>query len=133
MYQKLLISIMFNLIILFQIESSGDCRRFSKPPHVFYRTLLFFLDYKFIADDWDITYVTHLSYDRIYLMENIAQIWHGPISFTLYVSDAELVNAMKLISDSLVLNTRTDIAYHAVFKQEVSILEFIWLVNTHTF
>lgn len=62
-------------------------------------------------------------------MENIAQIWHGPISFTLYVSDAELVNVMKLISDSLVLNTRADIAYHAVFKQDVSILKFICRCN----
>lgn len=106
----------------FQLESSDDCEKYSKPSYNFYRTLLFFLDYKFIADDWDITYVTHLSYNRIYLLEHIAKTWTGPISFTLYVSDAELVKAMRLITDSEILNRRTDIAYHVVFQQGVSLI-----------
>ncbi|XP_066252461.1 xylosyl- and glucuronyltransferase LARGE2s-like [Euwallacea similis] len=99
------------------IESADECDKFSKASNTFYRTLLFFLDYNFIADDWDITYVTHLSFDRIHLLENIAKIWTGPISFTLYVSDAELVKSMRLITESEVLNRRSDIAYHAVFQQ----------------
>ncbi|CAG9768004.1 unnamed protein product [Ceutorhynchus assimilis] len=98
-------------------DSTEDCATFTKPPGLFYRTHLFFLEYKFIADEWDISYVTHLSYDRAHRMESIAKIWTGPISFTLYVSDAEWTNIIRIITDSEVLSSRTDIAYHAVFKQ----------------
>ncbi|XP_050296689.1 xylosyl- and glucuronyltransferase LARGE2s-like [Anthonomus grandis grandis] len=94
-----------------------DCETYIKSPDTTYRTLLFFMEHKFITDNWDITWVTHMSYDRVNLMENVAKYWTGPISFTLYVTDEELVKCMKLIAGSEILNRRTDIAYHAVFRQ----------------
>ncbi|KAL1506283.1 hypothetical protein ABEB36_005675 [Hypothenemus hampei] len=121
----------------YEIELSEDqCQDYIKPLNSQYRTLLFFTNYKFNSDKWDITYVTHLSFDRIHLLEKIAKLWPGPISFTLYVSDSEFTEAIQLISKTDALSLRTDIAYHAVFKQNefypINTLRNVGLKNVKT-
>lgn len=100
-----------------QVEPS-DCRQFSESP---FRTLLFVMEHQVTAESSDITYVTHLSFDRVSLMDNIARLWPGPISFTMYLSDAEFPKVVHLLSDSQLLSTRSNIAFHVVFKQGVSV------------
>ncbi|XP_076273109.1 xylosyl- and glucuronyltransferase LARGE2-like [Rhynchophorus ferrugineus] len=118
------------------IPMGDDCDQYTKPAGAFYRTLLFFKEYRYVADENDITYVTHLSYDRLYLMEDIAKVWSGPLSFSLYVTDAELVKSMRFVSNSLILKDRTDIAYHAVFREgdlyPINVLRNTGLQNVNT-
>ncbi|XP_048517080.1 xylosyl- and glucuronyltransferase LARGE2 isoform X1 [Dendroctonus ponderosae] len=95
----------------------SDCQRFTLPPEVPFRTLLFVMEHKVTSDSSDITYVTHLSFDRISLIDNIARLWPGPISFTMYLSDAQFARVVHLLSDSQLLSSRSNIAYHVVFKQ----------------
>ncbi|ENN79368.1 hypothetical protein YQE_04194, partial [Dendroctonus ponderosae] len=95
----------------------SDCQRFTLPPEVPFRTLLFVMEHKVTSDSSDITYVTHLSFDRISLIDNIARLWPGPISFTMYLSDAQFAKVVHLLSDSQLLSSRSNIAYHVVFKQ----------------
>lgn len=116
--------------------NDDDCDKYTNPPYMSFRTLLFFRDFKYVADDNDITYVTHLSYDRFYLMEEIAKIWTGPISFSLYITDAELAKVIQFISENHVLKVRSDIAYHAVFREgnlyPINILRNTGLSNVNT-
>lgn len=44
----------------------------------------------------------------------------GPISIVLYITDSDLQRCIDFIQNSIHLKDRTDIAYHAVFKEGVS-------------
>ncbi|XP_060532488.1 xylosyl- and glucuronyltransferase LARGE2s-like isoform X2 [Cylas formicarius] len=112
------------------------CSKFYVPPNKYYRTFLYFREYNYIPDESDITLVSQLSFDRFYLVEEIASLWTGPISITLYVSDKELAESMQLILDSKILQDRLNISYHAVFKEgdfyPINILRNIGLKNVNT-
>lgn len=43
----------------------------------------------------------------------------GPVSLTIYLSDPELVKTIAFISNSEILKQRTNVAYHAVFRDGV--------------
>lgn len=45
----------------------------------------------------------------------------GPVSLTIYLSDPELVKTIAFISNSEILKQRTNVAYHAVFRDGVGL------------
>ncbi|KAJ8950879.1 hypothetical protein NQ318_011177 [Aromia moschata] len=97
-------------------SSEEFCWEFHKLLSSSWRTLLYFKEYKYSVLQNDVALVAQLSYDRLQTIEELAKYWPGPISLTLYVSDPELTKSISFISDSEILQDRTNIAYHAVFK-----------------
>ncbi|XP_046841650.1 LARGE xylosyl- and glucuronyltransferase 2-like isoform X2 [Xenia sp. Carnegie-2017] len=82
------------------------------------RTHLYYLDYEFTKhDEYDVTLVAQLSMDRLQMIEAIFKQWSGPISFALYLSDAEARQFLDYAQFSYVLNSRKNVAYHLVFKE----------------
>ncbi|CAH1993995.1 unnamed protein product [Acanthoscelides obtectus] len=102
--------------VIIMNESEEFCSEFRNLLNTPFRTLLYFREYDYKPVDNDVTFVAQLSYDRLQRIEELVKLWTGPISLTLYVSDAELVKCISFITSSEVLKERTDIAYHAVFK-----------------
>lgn len=66
-----------------------------------------------------------IFYSDIYLASLLINL--GPVSLALYISDAEAQQLLSYISKSDVLNTRTNIGYHVVYKEGVS--DFIRICN----
>ena len=54
------------------------------------------------------------------MLETICSHWEGPISVSLYMSDAEVQQFVRYRESSEILNTRTNIGYHVVYKEGVS-------------
>ncbi|KAL3266023.1 hypothetical protein HHI36_010212 [Cryptolaemus montrouzieri] len=101
-----------------------------------WRTLLFFREFKSKVIDNDVTFAAQLSFDRIQMIETLAKYWDGPISLTLYLTDPELEQAIEFVDSSEMLQDRTNIAYHAVFKDgeyyPINLLRNIGLQNIET-
>lgn len=115
------------------------CYDLKKARSTKYRTHLYYLNY--VAgktDENDVTWVAQLSLDRLQMVEPLSRLWEGnpvihnlmrrfptfvysgPISLTLYLSDAEAQQLQYYVYESDYLSTRKNIAYHVVFKQGVS-------------
>ncbi|CAG9860970.1 unnamed protein product [Phyllotreta striolata] len=116
--------------------SDDICSEFHNLSNMRWRTLLYFREYKYVAIENDVTFVAQLSFDRLQTIEELVKAWAGPISFTLYVSDPELLKCIAFIANSDVLKERMNIAYHAVFKEGVvypiNILRNVGLRNVQT-
>uniref|UniRef100_V5I9H3 Glycosyltransferase-like protein n=2 Tax=Anoplophora glabripennis TaxID=217634 RepID=V5I9H3_ANOGL len=97
-------------------HSEELCSEFHRLLSTSWRTLLFFREYKHSVSVNDVTFVAQLSYDRLQTIEELVKCWPGPISLTLYVSDPELEKSISFISSSDILQQRSNVAYHAVFK-----------------
>ncbi|CAH1103883.1 unnamed protein product [Psylliodes chrysocephalus] len=112
------------------------CSEFHGLSNMHWRTILFFREYKYVAVENDITFVAQLSFDRLQTIEELVKAWPGPISFTLYVSDPELLKSIAFITNSEILKDRWNVAYHAVFKEgdvyPINILRNIGLRNVQT-
>lgn len=112
------------------------CSGFNKMKNSKWRTLLFFREFKAVSLDNDVTFAAQLSFDRIQMIEELAKYWEGPISLTLYITDPELEQANDYIDASDLLQERTNIAYHAVFKDgeyyPINLLRNIGLQNIGT-
>lgn len=106
-------------INFFQPEIDNVCDEFRRASEGKWRTLLFFMNYKYKKERSDITFVAQLSFERLYIIEEIANYWSGPMSFTFYLTDAELIKTVSFIKNSDVLSERANIAYHVVFKDGV--------------
>lgn len=83
------------------------------------RTHLYFLDYQYepSPDGFDVTLVTQLSMDRLQMVELLCQHWEGPISLTLYLSDAEAQQFLLYALSSQLLSSRKNIGFHIVYKE----------------
>jgi glycosyltransferase-like protein LARGE len=110
---------------------------------------LYFLEFEYQAspDECDITLVAQLSMDRLQMVEMLCEYWDGnttntyefsmllsiklkkelinmlflsgPISLSLYMSDAEAQQFLSYAQNSEVLKNRKNIGYHVVYKEEV--------------
>ncbi|KAG8224788.1 hypothetical protein J437_LFUL002233 [Ladona fulva] len=69
------------------------------------------------SDEFDVTLVAQLSMDRLQMVEALCKHWEGPISLTLYMSDAEAQQFLSYALGSEVLNARKNIGYHIVYKE----------------
>ncbi|XP_065158374.1 xylosyl- and glucuronyltransferase LARGE2s-like [Atheta coriaria] len=112
------------------------CFQFKQAKGNKWRTLLFFRNFEYIPVSNDVTFVAQLSYDRLQMVEQLSKQWEGPISLTLYVTDPEFQQALHYIDNSEVLQERTNIAYHAVFKKgdyhPINLLRNVGLKNVNT-
>lgn len=83
------------------------------------RTHLYFLDYQYepSSDGFDVTLVTQLSMDRLQMVELLCQHWEGPISLSLYLSDAEAQQFLLYALSSQLLSSRKNIGFHIVYKE----------------
>lgn len=62
---------------MLQVESDDVCAEFNKPGTYRWRTLLFFREYKSVSMEHDVTFVAHLSYDRLQTIEELVKFWPG--------------------------------------------------------
>lgn len=85
-----------------------------------HRTHLYYLDYDYTPEEYDVTLVAQLSMDRLQMLELICKHWDGPISLALYMSDAEAQQFLRYAQDSEILMKRKNIGYHIVYKDGVS-------------
>ncbi|XP_078334366.1 xylosyl- and glucuronyltransferase LARGE1-like [Crassostrea virginica] len=96
--------------------SEDECYEFRREQSLVYRTHLYYLDYNYTPEEYDVTLVTQLSIDRLQMLELLSNHWQGPISLALYVSDAEAQQFLKYAQDSEILMKRKNIGYHIVYK-----------------
>lgn len=59
--------------------------------------------------------------DRLQILELLAQQWEGPMSITLYASDAEAQQFLRYAEKSPILIKRKNIGVHVVYKDGVSV------------
>lgn len=92
------------------------CRDIQPGPEKKLRTLLYFLEYELDQTQPDVTFVVHLSLDRLQVLDQLAMHWSGPISAAIYLSELETNLLMMSIEGSNNLNHRKNIGYHLVFR-----------------
>ncbi|TRY74016.1 hypothetical protein TCAL_14630 [Tigriopus californicus] len=92
--------------------------RIESPPKSRPRTHIYYLDYvPPLLKDNDVTLVAQLSMDRLHIVQSLCQHWSGPISLSLYLSDAESHQLADFVHNSEILRARTNVGYHVVFKE----------------
>ena len=72
-------------------------------------------------EEGDVTLVAQLSMDRLHMVETLCNQWKGPISLSLYLSDAEADQFVKFAHNSEVLKKRRNVGFHLVYKEGVSV------------
>lgn len=99
------------------LTESDQCYEFHLEQTMSRRVHLFYVDYNYqLIDGKDITLLAHLSMDRLQILESLAQHWEGPMSISLYASDAEAQQFSRYSSKSDVLSKRGNIGVHIVYK-----------------
>jgi len=99
-------------------EGKGPCYEFKDAANLTYKVHPHYLDYAYKSKgDNDVTMVTQLSVDRLHMLDALCKLWTGPLSISLYASDADLVHLEHLVSSSPILRKYKKLALHIVFKQ----------------
>uniref|UniRef100_A0A1B6CYE9 LARGE xylosyl- and glucuronyltransferase 1 n=1 Tax=Clastoptera arizonana TaxID=38151 RepID=A0A1B6CYE9_9HEMI len=123
---------------LSQLNEEDPCYDFRRARVNSLRTHLYFLDYDFepSSDGMDVTLVAQLSMDRLQMVEMLCKHWDGPISLTLYMSDAEAQQFLSYALNSETLRGRKNIGYHIVYKEgdfyPVNLLRNVGLEQVNT-
>lgn len=77
----------------------------------------YYLNYSYESvDKFDVTLVAQMSMDRLHMLEPLCEQWAGPLSITLYASDADLRAVRALVAASHVLRSSNKLAFHVVSK-----------------
>lgn len=77
----------------------------------------YYLNYSYKhVDDFDVTLVAQMSVDRLHMLEPLCEQWAGPLSISLYASDADLRALRALVAASHVLRDTDKLAIHVVSK-----------------
>ncbi|VDO97581.1 unnamed protein product [Soboliphyme baturini] len=69
-----------------------------------------------VSDNVDVSLVTHLTIERLPLLEKFLSRWRGPASVSLYVSDTEAYRFIQFLKRNRWLN-RDDVAFHIVYRE----------------
>lgn len=108
-------------------NEDDECYDFEQEQRVVRRVHLFYLDMELPAatgdtqaSSCDVTLVSQLSIDRLQMLEMVARHWPGPMSIALYLSDTEVQRFVSFVFGSEVLSSRSNIAYHIVYRDGVS-------------
>ena len=81
----------------------------------------FFLGHEYTPTDrYDITMVGHLTIEKLSLLEHISQKWEGPISIVVSMVDTDINRFVNFVESSAVLQRKTNISYHVLFKDRAS-------------
>ncbi|XP_077994436.1 xylosyl- and glucuronyltransferase LARGE2s-like [Glandiceps talaboti] len=101
-----------------ELDEDDQCYDFRREKLLNHRIHLYYLDYQYIQTlgDTDVTLVAQLSMDRLQMLEAICNHWLGPISFALYMSDAEVQQFLRYALSSEILMSRKNVGYHIVYK-----------------
>lgn len=77
----------------------------------------FFLGHEYTPTDcYDITMVGYLSIEKLSLLEHISQKWEGPISIAVSMVDTDVNRFVNFVESSTILQRKTNISYHILFK-----------------
>jgi len=100
-------------------EQDDKCYELESARDRIYRTHPFYLDYDETQEleEGDVTLVAQLSMDRLHMVETLCSQWKGPMSLSLYLSDAEADQFVKFAHNSEVLKLRTNVGFHLVYKE----------------
>lgn len=106
------------LVQLNAIDEDDPCYEFRRAQVAQHRTHLNYIDYDYepSSDGNDVTLVAQLSMDRLQMVEALCKHWEGPISFALYMSDAEAQQFLSYALGSDILKDRKNVGYHIVYK-----------------
>jgi len=92
------------------------CEDIRPRPHERLRTFLYFTEFELEQSPFDVTYVVHLSLDRLQVLDELASHWLGPISAAIYISELETDFLMTFMQNSNALSRRKNIGYHLVYR-----------------
>ncbi|EDV19857.1 uncharacterized protein TRIADDRAFT_32796, partial [Trichoplax adhaerens] len=111
-----------NMHVQLKIVSNDNlcdpCYQFRVEAYISHRIHPYLLDYKYQPNDnYDVTLVTHLSIDRLQMLDGLAKHWTGPMSIALYVTDRDVPSIRSFIQHSNNLSNRKNIGYHIVYIQ----------------
>ena len=68
------------------------------------------------SDEYDVTLINHVDYDRLSMIERSLTNWNGPVSLAIQVTETQVKEVVNLVSNSKVLSKRRNISYHLLFK-----------------
>ena len=122
------------------ISSPGNCIDYFSEVKFKRRVLPFFISnpYQYMDTETNsfnlphsVTLVTQLSFDRISRINEICQRWQGPLAVAIYLSDAELVQFLHMMSDEFTClsSSSLDVQLHLVFRHNISFYPINMLRN----
>ncbi|CAJ0928179.1 unnamed protein product, partial [Mesorhabditis belari] len=103
-------------ISTYEYEEDDDCGEFRRTRATIYRTQMFLRPVD-VQNSSDITLVTQLNIERFPIFEKLISNWEGPISASIYASDAESFQLTEYWKQSRILSTRRNIAIHSIYKR----------------
>ena len=100
-----------------------QCAEFRLAAHLNRRIHYYFVG-KPVEMSNDITLMTQFTIDRWTAFEKFAGNWPGPVIGVLHGTDEDSVALLNAVKRSKPLLSRSNIAYHFVFQQQVSSIVF---------
>ena len=98
--------------------SHDPCFSFRNEAKLLHRTHPFFLGRNLTASDMndhDVSLVSQLSMDRLQILEPLCRYWKGPMSVTVYASDADAIKLLNYVNSYLCFKNRNNFALHVVY------------------
>ena len=68
------------------------------------------------SDEYDVTLVNHIDFNRLNLLERSFINWEGPSSVGIQVTESQAQKVVDYISNSELLRNRTNVTYHLQFR-----------------
>ena len=98
-------------------ESNDACFSFRSMAKLQHRTHPYFLGRSALNVTNQVTLVSQLSMDRLQMLGPLCHYWRGPLSVSVYASDAETVKLFNHVTSHKCFQRRTDFALHIVYVE----------------